>query len=221
MPPCCVQQSDYRRFFRSSVARRDARRFRRKGLDPAARRLVDALVARGVAGARVLEGGGGVGGIQIELLEAGAAAATSVELSAAYEDEAAALLRERGLEGRVERRVGDFVAEADSLPAADVVVLHRAVCCYPDGAAFVAAAASRSTRLLAFSLPRERALSRVVVGTLNAFLRLRGCGFRSFVHSTDALVAAARAQGFRALTVEPATLVWQVAVLERVEAGAA
>lgn len=215
VPSCCVQQSDYRRFFRSGLARRDARRFRRKGLDPAARRLVGAVVARGIAGARVLEGGGGIGAIQIELLEAGAAGATSVELSSAYEGEAEALLRERGLEGRVDRRVGDFVAEAGSLPAADVVVLHRAVCCYPDGRAFVAAAASRATRLLAFSLPRERVLIRLGARAVNGFLRLRGCGFRTFVHSADELVAAARPHGFRPLSVEPATVVWQVVVLER------
>jgi magnesium-protoporphyrin O-methyltransferase len=210
-----VQQSDYRRFFRTRVAERDARRFRRKGLDPAGRRLVDAIVARGVDGARVLEGGGGIGAVQIELLEAGAASATNVELSAAYDAEAEALLRERGLESRVERRVGDFVADAETLPTADVVVLHRAVCCYPDGAAFVAAAAAHATRLVALSLPCERALNRIGFGLVNVFLRLRGCGFRTFVHPLEELVAAARPQGFELVTRERATMVWQVAILVR------
>jgi magnesium-protoporphyrin O-methyltransferase len=210
-----VQQSDYRRFFRTRVAERDARRFRRKGLDPAGRMLVDSIVARGVGGARVLEGGGGIGAVQIELLEAGAASATNVELSAAYDAEAEALLRERGLEGRVERRVGDFVADAETLPTADVVVLHRAVCCYPDGPAFAAAAAGHATRLVAMSLPRERALNRIGFGFVNVFLRLRRCGFRAFVHPLDELVAAAQAHGFRVASRERATWVWQVAILER------
>jgi hypothetical protein len=215
VPNCCVQPSDYRRFFRTRVAQRDAKRFRRKGLDAAGRRLVDAIVARGVDGARVLEGGGGIGALQIELLEAGAASATNVELSSAYDAEAEALLRERGLEDRVERRVGDFVAEADGLPTADVVVLHRAVCCYPDGQAFVAAAAAHATRLVALSLPRERALNRIGFGFVNLFMRLRRCGFRGFVHPLDDLVVAAQAYGFRVVTREPATHVWQIAVLTR------
>jgi magnesium-protoporphyrin O-methyltransferase len=221
VPPCCVHQSDYRRFFRTSMARRDARRYRRKGLDRAARRLVAALVARGVDGASVLEGGGGIGAIEIELLEAGAVSAVNVELSSAYEAEAAALLRERGLEGRVEFRSGDFVADAPALPRADVVVLHRAVCCYPDGPAFVRAAASRTDRLLALTVPRERPMTRAGVRAINVFLRLRGCGFRTFVHPLEELLRAARAEGLRPATVETSGPIWCVAVLEREDSNTA
>jgi SAM-dependent methyltransferase len=215
VPSCCVPQSEYRRMFRTSVARRDARRYREKGLDRASRALVAALRSRGVSGARVLEGGGGIGAVQLELLAAGAAGATNVELSSAYEDEAAALARERGVEGRVERRLGDFVADAAGLPQADVVVLHRAVCCYPDGPAFVAAAAGRTTRLLALTVPRENAATRLGARAVNLFLRLRGCGFRTFVHRMPDLLAAAREHGLEPVSVEPVTVLWQLAVLER------
>jgi hypothetical protein len=215
VPSCCVPQSEYRRFFRTSVARRDARRYRAKGLDKASRALVDALRSRGVAGARVLEGGGGIGAVQLELLAAGASGATNVELSSAYEDEAAALARERGVEERVERRLGDFVADAAELPRSDVVVLHRAVCCYPDGPAFVAAAADRSTRLLALTVPRENAATRLAARMVNVFLRLRGCGFRTFVHQMPDLVEAARAHGLEPVSVEPVTALWQLALFER------
>ena len=216
MPACCPEPSDYRRFFRRNVARRDAKRFRRKGLDAAGQRLVDAIVARGVDGADVLEAGGGVGGLQIALLELGAARATGVELSSAYDDEAGALLRERGLEGRVERHQGDFVALAPSLAPAEIVVLHRAVCCYPDGRMLVAAAAGRSTRLLALSYPRERRAIRAGSWAVNLYLRLRRCGFRTFVHPADALLEAAGEQGLRPVAVGPATAIWQLALLERV-----
>src|SRR5712691_1151450 len=91
--------------FTERVARRDAQRYRRRGLGKVARRLV-ALVAG--KGAEVLEVGGGVGAMQIELLRAGAERAVNVELSPAYEPEAEKLLRETGLEERVERHVLDF-----------------------------------------------------------------------------------------------------------------
>jgi magnesium-protoporphyrin O-methyltransferase len=213
VPSCCVPQGEYRRFFRTGVARRDARRFRKKGLDAAARRLVDAVAARGIEGARVLEAGGGVGAVQLELLAAGAATATGVELSSAYEEEADALARERRVADRVERRVGDFVELAASLPEAEVVVLHRAVCCYPDGPGFVAAAAGRATRVLALTFPRERAAVRLGVRLANAWLRLRGCGFRAFVHPARDLLAAA--PGFTPVVLVDATPVWRIAVLER------
>jgi magnesium-protoporphyrin O-methyltransferase len=199
------------------VARRDARRYRKSGLDKAGRRLVDAVVERGIDGASVLEGGGGIGAIQIELLAAGAATATNVELSGAYEHEAAALLEERGLEGRVERRLGDFVT--DDVSPADVVVLHRVVCCYPDHRALVDVASARTTRLLALVLPRERRLTRIGVRAVNGALRLRRCGFRSFVHPLDEIVETAEAHGLRPALVAPVGPVWQLAVLERAGDG--
>src|SRR5438094_10062990 len=94
VPCCCVQESEYRRFFRTAIARRDARRFRKRGLDKVSRRLADAVVPLGVDGARVLGGGGGVGAIQIEVLAAGAAEAAAVELSSAYGGRAESLVRE-------------------------------------------------------------------------------------------------------------------------------
>ena len=171
------------------------------------------MVPLGVDGARVLEGGGGIGAIQIELLEAGAAEATNVELSDAYEGEAESLLRERGLAGRVERRVGDFVTA--ELPQADVVVLNRVVCCYPDHRALVGVAAAHATRVLALTFPRERALTRIGFRAINLFLRFRHCGFRTFVHPVAEILDAAREQGLRPVAVERSGPIWHVAVLER------
>jgi hypothetical protein len=62
-------------------AKRMAARYRKKGLDKTARRMVELLAERGVQGATVLEIGGGVREIQLELLRLGAASATNLELS--------------------------------------------------------------------------------------------------------------------------------------------
>jgi Cyclopropane fatty acid synthase and related methyltransferases len=80
-----------------------ATRYRKRGLDRTARRMVEFLEQHGIEGATVLEIGGGVGEIQIELLKRGAARATNLELSPAYEEEAKRLLRELSLEDRAER----------------------------------------------------------------------------------------------------------------------
>ena len=42
------------------------------------------------------------------------------------------LVREAGLEGRAERRLHDIAEDPAGVEPADVVVLHRVVCCYPD-----------------------------------------------------------------------------------------
>ena len=78
----CCNPTDYRRLFSSKQARRDARRFRRRGLRGTSLDLVE--LAGDVHGASVLDVGGGVGAIELELLAAGAERATNVELSGGY-----------------------------------------------------------------------------------------------------------------------------------------
>ena len=67
--------------------------------------MVEFLELRGIEGATVLEIGGGVGEIQIELLKRGAARSVNLELSPAYDEEAKRLLREAALDDRAERRL--------------------------------------------------------------------------------------------------------------------
>ena len=80
--------------FNPRFARRRATRYRKRGLEKTARRIVELLAQRDVQDATVLEIGGGVGEIQIELLKRGAASATNLELSPGYDAEARQLLAE-------------------------------------------------------------------------------------------------------------------------------
>src|SRR4029450_12930399 len=101
MPGCC--RRDYERLFSRSLASPLAARYRKRGLDKPSRRMVDFLRDRGIDGSTIVEIGGGVGEIQIELLRAGAAHATHLELSATYEDDARALSLEAGDAGGMHR----------------------------------------------------------------------------------------------------------------------
>lgn len=211
MAGCCAPQGEYRRLFDGGMAARDARRYRRRGL-PATARTLTAL-AGDARGASVLEVGGGLGTIGLELLEAGAERATSVDLSGAYEHEAEALLAERGLAGRVERRVGDFVTE--QVEPHDVVVLHRVVCCYPDVDALVGAAAEHTRRRLLLTYPQSRPLVRVGVRLANAWLRLSRCGFRAYAHPVERIVAAAERHGLAVEARRRSGFVWESLALVR------
>jgi SAM-dependent methyltransferase len=205
----CCTPSGYRKIFGERTARRDARKYRRRGLDRAARLIVGFLTERGVDGDSVLEVGGGVGAIQLELLKAGAARTTNVELSPEYEQYASELL---GDDTRVERRIGDFVADASEIPAADDVVLHRVVCCYPDVEALVGAAASHARRRLVLSFPHDTPLFRAGSAIFNAFLALTRTEFRTFVHGHATIVGAA--EGLDPV-FESCTRIWRVVGFER------
>lgn len=191
---CCSSQAGYREFFSEEQARRDARRFERKGLDGAARWVVDAVRERGIEGKTVLEPGGGVGAIEIELLRAGAARSMVVELSPGYEEVAGDLARDAGVADRLEWRVGDFAA--DGAEPADVVVLHRVVCCYPDYERLLGTAAAKARQAIVFTYPPRNAVSRLVFGAINLWLRLRRSDFRTFAHPPERMLAVVREAGF-------------------------
>ena len=211
---CCQPPRGYTSLFSKRAARRDVRRYERKGLDDTAERMVGFLRERGIDGASLLEIGGGVGAIQVELLRMGAARATNLELSPEYETAAHELLRERGLDDRVDRRLGDVVSDPELAGPADAVIMHRVVCCYPDYDALVGAAASRTQRCLVMSFPRRRPVLRLFFGAVNLLARLLRWEFRSWVHPPERLVAAAERQGL-ALVAESKGFVWQAAALER------
>ena len=207
MTGCCA--CDYEKVFGRKTAARDARRFRRRGLRGSAKTLAE--LAGDVRGATVLEVGGGVGAIEIELLEKGATSATNVELAATYEDAARTLLAERGLNDRVERLVGDFVAEAGATPEHDVVVMHRVVCCYPDVDALVGAGAGHARRRMILTFPQERRLVRAALSTVNAVMRLTGSTFQVYVHPFERIAAAADARGLGLAERRRSGYVWETA----------
>jgi 2-polyprenyl-3-methyl-5-hydroxy-6-metoxy-1,4-benzoquinol methylase len=213
MAGCCNARG-CDRFFGSRFARRVARRYRQKGLDKTAERMVGFLASQGIDGATVLEIGGGVGEIEIELLKRGAERGVNLEVSPAYEEEAKRLLLEEGLENRVEYRLHDIAAEPEAVEPADVVVLHRVVCCYPDYQRLLGAAAEHARRYVVFSYPPRNVASRLVVGAENLLFRLLRWEFRTFAHPPSEMLAVVEERGFRRAYAHRAP-VWQIAALER------
>ena len=191
-----------------------ARRYRKKGLDATARRMVEFLQERGIEGTTVLEIGGGVGEIQIELLKAGASHAVNLELSPAYDEEAERLLHESALDGKAERRLHDIAVDPEGVEPADIVLLHRVVCCYPDYERLLGAAAQRALRFLVFSYPPRNPLTRLFISAENLVFRLMRREYRSFAHPPAAMLGVLAERGLRPTFAHHA-LVWQVAGLER------
>ena len=213
MPDCCSPKG-YRWIFSERSAKTEAKRYRKRGLDGTSKSIVDFLNARGVSGDTVLEVGGGIGGIQIELLKAGATRATSVELMPTYEDVAAGLLAEAGLSDRVERKVMDFAASEQNVETADVVVMNRVVCCYPDMPRLVHAASRHARKVLVMTYPTRNPLLILVVGVANVILSVFRREFHIFLHSPEAILATSGEDGLSTVLNHKGIL-WTTAALAR------
>ena len=191
---CCTGES--LDIFGEKSARRELRRYLRKGLRADARLIADWAAEQPLDGMTVVEVGGGVGQIQVDLLRRGAARGTVVEVVGDYEKPAGELASTVGVGDRSSFVLADLLETPDVVDA-DVVVLRRVVCCSPDGPALLGAAADRTRRTLLASYPCDRAAVRAVVRLQNAALRLLRRRFRVFVHPPAELRRAAEEHGLR------------------------
>jgi magnesium-protoporphyrin O-methyltransferase len=213
MSDCC-DPPGYQTVFSDRFARRIARMYRKRGLSRTQLRIVSFLTERGIREASVLEIGGGVGELQLELLYRGARDVTNLEISSGYEAAAAALLEHSGMTDRVTRRLLDIATSPEDVEAADVVVLHRVVCCYPDYERLLSAAASHTKRLLVFSHPPRNIFTRALLSVENSLHRLRDNDFRAFVHPPAAMINVAEANGL-SVGYRHRGLSWHIVGLER------
>ena len=214
MTGCCARDGQDE-FFGEKTAANDARTYRRKGADPMARSLARRASARGVEGASVLEIGGGIGQVALELLKAGAASAEVIELLPEYEPFVRELATEAGVGERISFRTADLVADPTAATPVDLVVMNKVVCCTPDGVALAGIAASLAERTLVLSFPRQVWWARAALATLNLYLRLRRRRFRVFVHPQAALEGAVTGRGFTRASERNGPL-FRIAAFERV-----
>jgi len=211
---CCTRYCAAEAQFNRKVADRDLRRYRRRGADATTRLLLTELRRWPLQGRSILDIGGGIGVIEMELADSGVGSATVVEASPAYFEVA-----RREVEARYGSRptqfvVGDFAAMASSLADADVVTLDRVVCCYPDAEALLRGAAQRARRLVAFTYPRNQWYVRVFIRLENFWQRLRGSAFRAFVHSPERMDAVLQAAGL-VRAARHGTAVWMFDLYRR------
>jgi magnesium-protoporphyrin O-methyltransferase len=185
--------------FGEKGARRALRRYLSKGLGGEARLLARWAEENGLAGASVLEVGGGVGQIQAELVRRGAATGTIVEVVDTYEPVARELAAAAGISERTSFLLADLTEAPDAASPADVVVLRRVVCCSPRGVELLGAAAALTRRMLVASYPRRSWWVRAGVRVQNLGFAVLGREFRVYAYDPAVLEAAARDAGLQRL----------------------
>jgi hypothetical protein len=219
MQSCC-RANACEEVFGPRVASSDLARYRRRGLDALARRMLASVPRSALSPtSRVLEIGGGIGALQAEAVLAGAGSGEVVELVGAYRPYAERLAVELGIAERTRFRVADLLEAGARLdpPAvepADVVLMHRVVCCSPDGLELTEAASRLARRALVLSVPRFTLISRAVAWAQDLVFRALGREYRIYVRPEAAIVERAESHGLR-VTGRGHDLVWTFVALQR------
>ena len=182
--------------------------------------LLSALEDTGIAGRSILDIGCGIGDLATAATAHGASRAFGIDLSGKAIAEAQRLATERGVADRTSFQVGDG-ADAP-LPKADVVVLNRVFCCYPDLDRLLDNSLSAAGTTYAFTTPTSAGVSGVAAKLEtwfgNLWYRARDRkfqGFRTFVHDVDRIDARVQAAGFRPVRRQRRRFVWHLAVYVR------
>ena len=210
---CAAINADTGRIF-SRLAGIHRLRFRLFGLERTQRQLIDGIRRAGIEGAELLEIGCGAGCLNRALMRLGASRSTGVDLSEAMLAIARADAQAEGLAERTDYRRGDFTQMAGELADADVVVLDKVICCYPDWESLVDASLKRARRVYALTIPRDRSLTRAGLGMMRWGLQRIGCCYQPFIHDPARIEGRVVASGFRR-TEEARTAWWLTRIYVR------
>lgn len=202
------------KLFDDKGARRELKKFHKKGPGAVTAKLIKLLLPRMKPGGSHLDIGGGIGAVQLALLEAGAEKVTDVDASAGYLTVAKEESERKGFAEKVDYHYGDFLDVADKIEAHDMVTLDKVICCYPNYQGLLTAATKRAGRHLAVVFPRDILPVKLVLGLGNLWLKLKGSDFRTFAHPSKKVFGLIESQGMKRVAAD-CHFIWQVVVFER------
>jgi len=210
----CCQCQGIENMFDKKAAKRELKRYLKKGPRKTTSLLLDAINKKGVQGLDFLDIGGGIGAIQYDLIKAGASNGTSVEASSAYIDVVKEETLQNGLVERVNFIHGDFTTMASDVDSADIVTLDKVICCYDDMVELVGLSSKLARKIYAVIYPRDEWWTKLVLPMMNFYTRIKGSSFRAFIHPTKKVEEIIFGNGLKR-TYYATTLVWQVAIFTR------
>ena len=204
-----------KRLFDDKMARRELKRYKKKGPSKSTRKLLDFIIREGVEGRTLMDIGGGIGAIQHELYKAGIVSSVDIDASSAYLN---AAKKESELYGNLEHSQfleGDFTDEFLCPEPADIVTLDRVICCYDEMEKLVEKSSSLAKKIYAVVYPRE--VWYVILGlyfTKFAMFVIRH-PYRMYVHSSEKVDSIIRGNGFT-MKYNDRTILWRVDVYGKI-----
>jgi magnesium-protoporphyrin O-methyltransferase len=208
---CCGTGSFFSRWSRFY-----AKRFRRGGLEPVQKYLLEGIRKQHTHGSTVLDIGCGVGSLHLTLLKDGAEHAIGVDMSEGMLREAKRFAHEFGLAEKTDYVAGDFTQLSPSIPESDVTILDKVVCCYEDVEQLVRTSTEKTGQTYALSHPKENLLMKMLFRGHMTLASIFHWSFHPFWHNWADVRSLVQSNGFE-MAYENSTISWQVLVYKRVK----
>ena len=210
----CCQCQGIESMFDKKSAKRDLKRYLKKGPSTTTKILLNAVNKIGVQGMTFLDIGGGIGAIQYALIKWGALNGVSIEASSAYIDSIKEETGENNLTEKVVFKHGDFTTIASDLNSSDIVTLDKVICCYDDMNRLVDLSSKLARKIYAVVYPRDNWWIKLFLPIINFYPKIKGSSFRLFIHPTNKVEDIIIKNGLKRI-YNTTRLFWQVAVFIR------
>ena len=210
----CCQCKGIENIFDKKAAKRELKRYQKKGPSKTTRMLLEAINEKGVLGLDFLDIGGGIGAIQYGLIKAGASNGISIEASSAYLDVVKNEIIKNGLAEKVNFKHGDFTTVASDIDLSDIVTLDKVICCYDDMYELVRLSSKLARKIYALIYPRDEWWTKLALPIMNLYPIIKGSSFRVFIHPTKKVEEIIFRNGLKRYYYAK-TLFWQVAIFTR------
>ena len=207
----CCQCQGIESMFDKKSAKRDLKRYLKKGPSTTTKILLNAVNKIGVQGMTFLDIGGGIGAIQYALIKWGALNGVSIEASSAYIDSIKEETGKNNLTEKVVFKHGDFTTIASDLNSADIVTLDKVICCYDDMNRLVDLSSKLARKIYAVVYPRDNWWIKLFLPIINFYPKIKGSSFRLFIHPTNKVEDIIIKNGLKRI-YNTTRLFWQVAV---------
>lgn len=217
MNDCCASSpiNALDQHFDKQRAEEDALDYAENGLTARGEKMLAYLDLHGTGLNTALDIGCGAGGLHHELLlrhlvrSVQALDASNASISAAISSAG-----EMGIAEGIHYQAVDFARHPEVAERADVVLMDRVLCCYPELDALLKPAIEKSRQYLVISYPRESFWVRLYYRWRALVKSVQRSAFRLYYHEPKAIRAIAQAEGMQ-LVDEAIEDSWQIDVYKR------
>ena len=208
---CCGAEN----IFDKKEANKNLNRFKKKGPNKTTSLLLNAIKKETIEGFSLMDIGGGIGVIQLELLKANIKSSTDVDASNAYIKVAKSLLKDNGYEN-TQFIHGDFNDKINELEKHNIVTLERVVCCYPYIEDLIDNSTSKAISYYGLVYPNDGGLSKFLNKLAHFYFWLKKNPFRTHIHSEIMMHKRIEKNGFNRIYYMK-QFPWNVALYKRVQ----
>lgn len=211
---CCGHCRDAGDLFTDRTARRDLKKYRRRGPDKSTRLLIGAIKKMGVVDKTLIDVGGGIGAIPLQLFKSGLRKSVNIDASHPYQIAAKEEAAKQGIADKSQFYYGDFTNLAPELEPADILTLDKVICCYPNMERLLHHSLQKTTKTIGIVIPRENVITKSAFTLGNLWFSLRGSEFRTYLHPFSQMKAIIHSKGFHK-KMEKTTFLWRVVVFQK------